>query len=355
MTVAQHADAAFDTRLLIERAVQRVHAFHGDLVARSLLAEPMGDGTLAPSPRVTGWPYRCRDGSVALTDGALTDGAVAVDVLRDPRFATTPPGPDPEQYTVDFVDDVLRAEADAPEPAAAPDKVADVLRRVLPAELDLVADLVRPAVAVALGDALTVDVPRRERFRQLTEAAGGMLDAAVCAPRLADGHVLRAALRELRDLCGVDAVPAAVIGTELAVNLATNAVLRLVDTPAADPTEAVGRTLFADPPVRLHRLFPRERVDIAGAEVAAGTRVLVLTDDTRRELSGEPSTASAVAAHPRPAPGALDPPLSRAAARRGRRRPPAAPARRLRAPVTRAIVRQPMTVQPVTATDGKVR
>ncbi|WP_137815061.1 hypothetical protein [Gandjariella thermophila] len=336
--------------MLAERAVQQVHAFHGDLVARMLLSEQDGDGALASRLRTEEPLYRCRDGSVA-----LTDGTVAADVLRDTRFTSVPAEPGTAQYTLACVDEVIRAESGvvAPESPSTQDEVNGAVSRVLrarpSAELDLVTEVIRPVVADVLGDALDVPIVRRQRFQRLTELAGRAMDASVCPPRLTDGYALRDSLRELRDLCGAEAYAVAVLGAEMAVNLATNAALGMLrDLPAADDlTTLVPRLLFQDPPVRLHRLFTREPVDLAGQRIEAGTRVLILNGAVRRERSGAQATALTVAAHPRLAPMAIGIAIVVGAALRGhlgRLRLIGGPARRLRAPVTRAIVRLPVSV-----------
>jgi hypothetical protein len=343
---ALHTDAEFGTRLLTERAVQRVHAFHGDLVARMLLDEHDRDGALASRLSGEGTLYRCRDGSVALTDST---------VLHDPRFTSTPT--EPAQYTLDFVDDVIRAESDsmAPEFSAGQDEVDSVVSRVRKAcpapEFDLVAGLIRPVVAELFCATLGIEADRRKRFQELTARAGGALDAAVCPPRLTDAYALKNSLLELPDRCGAEAFAIAIFGTEIAVNLITNTARAMLGENAAeDPATLVGRVLFQNPPLRLHRLFTAEPVDLGGHRIEAGTRVLVLNDDARHERDGEQATALAVAAHPRPAGLAIAVAVAVSAALRGHLgglRPAGDPAWRLRAPVTRAIVRLPVTATEV--------
>ncbi|MCE6995348.1 hypothetical protein LZG04_11075 [Saccharothrix sp. S26] len=330
------------TLLLAERAVQHVHAFHGDLVARALLAEEESGGEVRPK----GGVYRCRDGSLA-----LVDGAVPFDVIGDQRFASAPGEHGTGQYTLDVVDDVIRAEPPVlPEPAVDQDDVdaavGEALGDRLPAEPDLVADVIRPVVARLLRAGLGFGAEPR-RLLQLTEQAGPAMDAAVCPPRTVDARALEDSLRELRELCGADLIHIAVFGTEMAVNLTTNAARRMLgNAPVTDPAALVGDVLLQDPPVRLHRLFAREPVDLAGHRVNAGTRVLVLNGEARPGQDHDRPGALAVRAHPRPARWAIAVAVaicSSLNAHASRLRPAGEPVRRLRTPVTRAIIRLGMT------------
>lgn len=346
---AQCTDTEFDTWLLAERAVQQVHAFHGDLVARMLLAERDGDDVFASRLRAAGSLYWCRDGSVA-----LTDGTIAIEVLRDPRFISVPVGPDTAQYTLACVDEVIRAESDVvvPRLPSIQGEVDGAVSRALQAgtsELDLVTEVIRPVVVDVLCDVLGIEAVRRKRFQRLAELTGSAMDAAICPPRLTDAYALRDSLRELRELCDPDAFAVSVLGAEMAINLTANATLSMLEDghAAGDPTMLVNCVLFQDPPVRLHRQFTREPVDLAGQRIEAGTRIVVLNDDARREQSGEHATALTVAAHPLLAPLAISIANAVSAAvwgHLGRLCLAGGVARRLRAPVTHAIVRLPVTV-----------
>ncbi|MFD0900463.1 cytochrome P450 family protein [Actinomadura sediminis] len=342
--------------LLIERAVQRVHASRGDLLARLLLAEE-GDEAPAARLREEGPLYRGRDGSVV-----VTGREPARRILRDERFHRVPKAPDAaRQYTLPCVDAVIAAEsgAGAPGPAAVHDEVDAAVEAALrardrAAELDLVGDVIRPVVAGVLCDTLRLPARRRDDFRRLTGRTGVALDAAVCPPRPPEARGLPEALGRLRELVGADGLALAVLGGELACVMAADAMLRALGRPApagaARPPGDAGDAaepgvLFRDPPLRLQRLFAWEDVDLDGDRIEENTRVLVLNTAPAGERGPEEALASAAAALPRSAVPATAIAVRTVAALRGhldRLRPSGRIARRLRAPVTRAVVRLPV-------------
>lgn len=84
----------------------------------------------------------------------------------------------------------------------------------------------------------------------------------------------------------------ALVGVDVATTLTGNAVALLLDHPdqwralREDPglaPAAVAETLRHTPPVRLHRLYAREELELAGTRVAAGEEVVLLTEAARRD------------------------------------------------------------------------
>lgn len=216
-----------------------------------------------------------------------------------PAVHERPSSPDVPSYTLAGVDGVMRAEAtvEVPSLSVAQHDVDTAVERAVrargtPAELDLVAEVIWPTVADLLRVALDIELDRRDIFRRLAEQAAISLDAAVCPPRLPDAHRLKASLHELRNLCGVEKFAVAVIASELAVNLTTNTVLRLFESaPSAstagawrgEVTTLVERVLLRDSPLRLHRMFTEEDVELAGHRIEANSRILVMGADAGRE------------------------------------------------------------------------
>ncbi|MFI7306663.1 P450-derived glycosyltransferase activator [Micromonospora aurantiaca] len=208
---------------------------------------------------------------------------------------------------------------------AAADLVAG-RRAGLPAEFDLVDDVVRPAVTDLVADLLAVPAQQRERFAALVRDAGVALDAGLCPPRYPDARAVLAAVRELRDLlAGPDtfgplrpdapdadvfavAVLLAVAGVEVATTLTANTVEALLDHPeqwqrvCAEPelaAAAVAETMRYSPPIRLENRIAEEEVEYAGTAVPADGQVVVaigaanrdpgvFTEPDRFDLSREP-------------------------------------------------------------------
>ncbi|WP_158795120.1 P450-derived glycosyltransferase activator [Streptomyces sp. NRRL S-337] len=84
----------------------------------------------------------------------------------------------------------------------------------------------------------------------------------------------------------------ALVGVDVATTLTGNAVALLLDHPdqwralCEDPDlapAAVAETLRHTPPVRLHRLYAREELELAETRVAAGEEVVLLTEAARRD------------------------------------------------------------------------
>ncbi|HEY8978439.1 MAG TPA: P450-derived glycosyltransferase activator [Streptomyces sp.] len=193
---------------------------------------------------------------------------------------------------------------------------------------DLMADLVRPAVVAFTGLLLGMEPDSRHgaRFALLGERAAGALDATLCPPAPATAGRLTATMPELSGLLtevigaatGDDSVVARLLGaasadgspldadvrtvsallatggTELAADLLCNAVDALLDHPGqwellrADPglvPAAIDETLRYAPPVRLHRLYAREEFELAGNTIAEGEEVVVLIEAAQRDPS----------------------------------------------------------------------
>ncbi|KKZ75089.1 cytochrome P450 family protein [Streptomyces showdoensis] len=200
---------------------------------------------------------------------------------------------------------------------------------------DLVDDLVRPATTEAARVLLGVPARHAERFTRLCAEASGVLDATLCPPRLDTARRYGAALPELRALLaetvreagarraddptgrppgpglagrllaapGPDGPPApadvltvcallTLVGVELATTLTADAVALLLDHPdqwralREDPglaTACVAETVRCAPPVRLHRLYADQDLELAGTKVARGEELVVLTAAAHRD------------------------------------------------------------------------
>ncbi|MEU9336288.1 hypothetical protein AB0D49_24415 [Streptomyces sp. NPDC048290] len=234
---------------------------------------------------------------------------------------------------------------------------------------DLVRDVVRPVLVAVAGEVLGVPGGRRARFAEWCGAVGAASDAVLCPPvlprALALGDALgglRALVRELEDADDDASVAAGmlvcVVGVEVAVNLAANAVLAvLTDLERSgsrwpefgrEPGAAeslVEETLWRDPPVRLDSRIAREDLELAGREIAAGDEVVVHVGAAHRDLpAGRCPLPLADGTYA----GDVAPMVRASAAAVLRALPglrPAGPVvRRLRAPVTRSIVRFPVAV-----------
>ncbi|MET9595413.1 P450-derived glycosyltransferase activator [Streptomyces sp. NPDC006516] len=198
---------------------------------------------------------------------------------------------------------------------------------------DLMDDVVRPATVDASRVLLGLPEHRAERFAELCGDLSGVLDATLCPPRLDTARRYRAALpellsllaesagakepgqtrgteatqgtRETREKPGTPGAPGplgplgapedvlilsallALVGADVAATLTGNAVALLLDHPdqwralCEDPglaPAAVAETLRHSPPVRLHRLYARQDLDLAGTRVPRGEEVVLLTE-----------------------------------------------------------------------------
>ncbi|MET9374316.1 P450-derived glycosyltransferase activator [Streptomyces sp. NPDC002992] len=197
---------------------------------------------------------------------------------------------------------------------------------------DLLDDLVRPATVEAARALLGLPEHRAARFAELSAQLGGVLDATLCPPRLDTARRYRAALPELHALLAETiaaadtpsvlgtpgahalagrlttlpatdgrAAPAdamtvcallALVGVDVATTLIADATALLLDHPdqwkalRKDPDLApavVAETLRYAPPVRLHRLYARQDLELAGTPVAAGEEVVLLIEAAHRD------------------------------------------------------------------------
>jgi cytochrome P450 len=267
---------------------------------------------------------------------------------------------------------VQSAPAPALDPAAAGRVASPALDR-LGERFDVVADFARPMAAAAACALLRIPADRRGEFVGLAGAAGTALDALPCPPRLPTARASMAALDGLRSmfaaLVGADGPTSsagmliAVVGVETAANVMANALLLLLDAPAqwtslcADPElaeRAVQHTLWLAPPVRLDLRVADADLELAGTPIAAGSEVAVCVDIAQQrsgaalDLTREPPDPLALAGG---MPYAFVAPFVRVtasaglralAARRPRLRRSGPVARRLRAPVTRALEHLPV-------------
>ncbi|WP_344979403.1 P450-derived glycosyltransferase activator [Streptosporangium fragile] len=204
------------------------------------------------------------------------------------------------------------------------DLCADRLR-ALDGGFDLREDVARPVATAAIRELLGLPASHGERFGELCSGTAGALDATLCPPRLATARRLAEAItgmRELLDglvrsgrggaagglageLAGAaarvgatedDAAAAcaslAVAGVETTANLICDAMSALLDHPEEwallrdDPARApaaIEETTRYAPPVRLHRLFAHEDVELGGQTVRTGDELVVAAEAAGRD------------------------------------------------------------------------
>ncbi|RDI62716.1 hypothetical protein [Nocardia pseudobrasiliensis] len=322
-------DTDLGRRLLTERGMQFLFAHGGDPYAVLLRAEDEDTAELTARIRERGPLYRSRPGAWVVSDSEL-----ARQVLTDPRFGTELPA----EHVLAQVNPFPETDWTAP-PAAGP-----VAFDGLDTGFDLVRDALRPAVAGLAAEVLSVPRSDLAAYTGYAVAAGPAVDAALCAPRLADARAIMLACAGLRTLVPESAVPLSISGVELAATLAAEAAHGLlVDSArwqalAADPG-SVGAILDAvlaqHPPMRLDRRIVREDLRLGTQPIAAGEEVVVHIGAAGSGLRGVPRIAEFVR-------GAAATALAAAAARFPRLRLDGAPVRRLRAPVTGALIRLPV-------------
>ncbi|SEF66602.1 P450-derived glycosyltranferase activator [Thermomonospora echinospora] len=192
--------------------------------------------------------------------------------------------------------------------------------RTLDGDFDLRDDLARPVAVAAVAEVLGLRASDGERFAELCAGTDGALDATLCPPLLAPARRLTAAITGMRELLDgslrrnggstgrlVDAavgegrslddalaacVSLAVVGVDMAINLVCDAVQALLDHPEAwervrdEPAcaaLAIEETMRYAPPVRLHRLFSHEDVELGGHKVRVGDEVVVVVEAAERD------------------------------------------------------------------------
>nr|CAJ42339.1 cytochrome P450-like [Streptomyces steffisburgensis] len=359
-------DSELGRSLLTERGMQWLHAHSGDPYARLLRAEDEDRRALGAQIRELGPLYRSRTGAWVTGSGVL-----GAEILRDPRLEPLAPYVGRAQLTT--------VDADGP---ALPGPAARDAERLCGEALgrtaggfDLVSDVLRPVVVRLTGELLAVPPERRGTFERLCGAVAPALDAGLCPPTLPRARALIDAVEGLRSLLAESAGPrdarmrACVVGVEVTTNVVANAMLALLERPEQwrlvcdDPRRAeaaVEETLRCDPPVRLDGRVAREDLELAGRTVTAGDEVVVHIEaanqdagpsrdperfDLRRATATghlcllEGTRFGAVAPQVRIFGAAV---LRALAARAPDLRRTGSVVRRLRAPVTQAVVRFPV-------------
>ncbi|GAA5051669.1 cytochrome P450 family protein [Nocardia callitridis] len=322
-------DSDLGRLLLTERGMQFLFAHGGDPYAVLLRAEDEDNQEIVERIKQRGRIYRSRPGPWVVSASELAER-----VLTDPRLGTELPS-----------SHVL---ADV-EPFPATDWTAPVPTGGVPLDgfgprFDLVRDVLRPAVAGLAAQALTVSGADLATYTRHVIAAGPAVDATLCAPRLADARAVIDACAGLRKLVPDSALSLSVLGVELTATLAAEAAhLLLADRVrwralSTDPV-AVGALLdgvLAEyPPMRLDRRVAREDLDLGGEAIAAGDEVVVHIGAAGIGLRGVPR----IAAFTREVAATV---LAAVAVRFPELRLDGAPVRRLRAPVTGALIRLPV-------------
>lgn len=250
-------------------------------------------------------------------------------------------------------------------------------------EFDLVA-LAEQVPVEVLGELLALPESRRARLAECCAAASIAVDALLCPQRLAETRLLLTAMEELgtlvtgpgsalRSLRTPDAQVVAglhaIVGVRAAADVVTKTMLALLHDEEAmtdlsdDPSRAaraVEESLRHDPPAHLQALIAQRDIELAGQQVSVGSRVVlaigaanrdpaVFTDPHRFALdrSGEEGPPVSLGPH-----HALVAPLVKAQAeaavrvitgRFPRLRLSGPVLRRRRAPVTRALLRLPVS------------
>jgi P450-derived glycosyltransferase activator len=377
-------DSELGRTLLAKRSMQWLYAHSGDLYARLLRDEEDDRGALVEQLSQQGPIFPSRTGAWVVGSYHL-----GTEILADARFATWSWEDFPDGHTLRHGDFAGILPADG---IGAPsreelgrdelDRSAEAAERLglevagrLGGEFDLVSGFVRPVLVALVAESFGIAPTKRESLQRLCAEVAIALDATMCPPRLAAARAMFAAAPELRSMlstCGSPDSPrtaagmaACVFGVEVAASLVVNAALPLLDDPShwcqlnADPEraeDAIAEALVEDPPVRLHGLVAREDLDLAGARVVAGSQVVVSVEAAQRDArtAGLPETSRTqplclAGPHLLPvrsfiltsAAGAL---RALAAAHPDLHR--AGPlVRRLRAPVTHAVVRLPVAAR----------
>ncbi|MCM6771861.1 hypothetical protein NDR87_03790 [Nocardia sp. CDC159] len=322
-------DTDLGRQLLTERGMQWLFAHGDDPYAVLLRAEDEDVAALTARIRERGPVYRSRPGAWVVSDPDLAER-----VLTDARFGTELPS-----------GHVLAAADPFPETDwTAPPSAGGVTLDGLGAEFDLMRDVVRPAVAGLAAEVLCVPRTDLPAYIGYAVAAGPAVDAVLCPPRLADARAIVAACAGLRKLVPDFALPLSIRGVELAATLAGAAAHALLAEPgrwqalAADPVTVgpvLDGVLAENPPMQLDRRVARADQDLGAERIAAGEEVVVHIGAAGLGLRGVPRLAAFVR-------GAAATVLATVAVRYPGLRPAGTAVRRLRAPVTGALVRLPV-------------
>jgi P450-derived glycosyltransferase activator len=276
------------------------------------------------------------------------------------------------------------------------DLCADRLR-ALEDDFDLREDFARPVATAAASELLGLATSHGERFGELCSGTVGALDATFCPPRLTTARRLVEAITGMRELLdglagpgrggaadglagelagaatGSSAAAAcasfAVAGVETTVNLICEAMFALLAHPEEwalvrdDPTLAsavIDETMRYSPPVRLHRLFVHQDVELGGQALRTGDELVVMAEAANRDpaVHDDPDRFSLERKTGTGGPALPDGPLTGLAGPLARRQAAAAVStiaaelprirragpviRRPRSPVTRGVLRFPV-------------
>ncbi|ASR34875.1 hypothetical protein BAY61_07650 [Prauserella marina] len=181
----------------------------------------------------------------------------------------------------------------------------------LPGEFDMMADFARPVATTLVAEILNIPADERDRFAELASSVGIALDSGLCPPQYKVARALMTSLAELRELLGTqqlfgeqrpstggaeDVLAAGLLltvaGIEVAVNLICNSVVALLDHPdqwqvlRGDPGLARGtveETLRFDSPVRLEHRITTKDVEICGEKIPADTQLVVVVGAANRD------------------------------------------------------------------------
>lgn len=324
----QTADTDLGRQLLSERGMQFLFAHGGDPYAVMLCAEEEDALALTTPIKERGPVYRSRPGAWVVSDPELAE-----QVLTDPLFRTKLPS----GHVLAGADPFPETDWTAPLPTAG------VVLDGLGPRFDLVRDVLRPAAAGLAAEVLTVPGADLAAYTRYVVAAGPAVDAVLCPPRLMDARAVIAACAGLRTLVPDSALLLSILGVELTTTLAAEVAHVLLSDPprwqalSADPV-AVDRILedaiAENPPMRLDRRFASEDLRLGAERIAANDEVVVHIGAAGMGLRGVPQ----IAAFTRSAAATV---LAAVAIRFPHLRLEGAGVRRLRAPVTGALVRLP--------------
>ncbi|MGC5033524.1 cytochrome P450 family protein [Micromonospora sp. DT229] len=291
-------DGELGRALLTERSMQWLYAHGGDPLARLLRAEDDDRRELIERIRERGPIHLSRVGA-----WVTGDHQVATEILADPRITARSSRTFPAGHVLYQCDAFPELSPDARRRLAEIDLPQEIVERVCAAtatrigsEFDLVTDLLRPILAGLLAEMLALPPEHREALGRDSAAAAIALDAVLCPPTLPAARSMMTAVDDLtarlRTCPGGESTVAAgtvagVLWVEVTANLLANALLALLDQPGrwdslageqdrAD--EVVSDTLRHDPPIRMHALLAHEDVEIAGRRVAAGSDIVVYVE-----------------------------------------------------------------------------
>lgn len=368
--MATLTDGELGRALLAQRSTQWLYAHRGDPYARLLRAEDDDRGDLIDRIHEQGPVHLSRTGA-----WIIGHHRVAAEALADPRIIARVSRPFPDGHVLHQCDAFpalspaawhrLRRLAEIDPPQDIVERMCVATARRIGGEFDLVTDLVRPVLTGLVAELLALPAGDREALGRNSAAAAVVLDAVLCPPALPAARSMMTAVAELRDRLGAGpggyeiaaaGTVIAVTGVEVTANLIINAVLALLGKPGGwrslvgEPDRAavvVRETSRNDPPVRMHGFLAGEDVEIAGTPVPAGSEIVVYVEAAHRgatagdrdlSLAGGPYL-DLIAPLVRASAAAV---LRALAVRLPGLRRTGPVVRRLRAPVTHAVVSLPV-------------